>query len=53
MSVTQFSFGDDARVADHARVECLILGKKDKKNYEHSLEVIVQSAEFGQWLEAQ
>ena len=51
--ISQFSFGDDARVADHARVECLILGKEDKKNYEHSLEVIVQSAEFGQWLETQ
>ena len=51
--ISQFSFGDDARVSDHARVECLILGKKDKKNYGHSLEVIVQSAEFGQWLETQ
>ena len=51
--ISQFSFGDDATVSDHARVECLILGKKDKKNYGHSLEVIVQSAEFGQWLETQ
>ena len=51
--ISQFSFGDDARVSDHARVECLILSKKDKKNYGHSLEVIVQSAEFGQWLETQ
>jgi len=52
--ISQFSFGDDARVSDHARVECLILGKKDKEEgYGHSLEVIVQSAEFGHWLETQ
>ena len=51
--ISQFSFGDNTRVSDHARVECLILGKKDKKDYGHSLEVIVQSAEFGQWLETQ
>ena len=51
--ISQFSFGDDARVSDHARVECLILSKKDKKDYGHSLEVIVQSVEFGQWLETQ
>ena len=53
--ISQFTFGDDARVEDHARVECLIIGKKTKKEKEfgHSLEVIIQSAEFGQWLEAQ
>ena len=53
--ISQFTFGDDARVKDHARVECLIIGKKTKKEKEfgHSLEVIIQSAEFGQWLEAQ
>ena len=33
--ISQFSFGNDATVSDHARVECLILGKKDKKNYCH------------------
>ena len=55
--ISQFSFGKkDPTVSDHARVECLMIHKKDKKKAEgasSTLEVIIQSAEFGQWLEVQ
>ena len=55
--ISQFTFGKkDPTVSDHGRVECLMIHKKDKKKAEgaaSTLEVIIQSAEFGQWLETQ
>ncbi len=55
--ISQFSFGKkDPTVSDHGRVECLIIHKKDKKKAEgasSTLEVIIQSAEFGRWLNTQ
>ena len=54
--ISQFSFGIDAQVSDHARVECLIMHEKDKKEEERAsstLEIIIQSAEFGRWLNTQ
>jgi len=50
--ITQFSYGYDARISDHARVECMIMHEKDIKKYgniPNTLEVIIQSEEFGKW----
>ena len=54
--ISQFSFGKDARVSDHARVECLIIHEKDRKKEQgisSTLEILFQTAEFGRWLSNQ
>ena len=55
--ISQFSFGrKDPTISDHGRVECLMIHKEDKKEAEgasSTLEVIIQSAEFGRWLDTQ
>jgi len=54
--ISQFSYGHDARTSDHARVECMIMHEEDIKKYgnlPNTLEVIIQSEEFGKWLQTQ
>ena len=50
--ISQFSYGYDARISDHVRAECSIMHEKDIKKYgniPNTLEVIIQSEEFGKW----
>ena len=54
--ISQFSYGYNARTSDHARVECMMMHKEDIKkhgNIPNTLEVIIQSEEFGKWLQTQ
>lgn len=51
--ISQFSVKPDANASDHTRVECMIVGDKDKKKYGElysTLEVIISSVEFSKWL---
>ena len=53
--ISQFYYGEDGRFSPGARVECLIISKKEQKKYNtlSTLEVIIQyNGEFGRWLES-
>ncbi len=51
--ISQFSATSDANTSDHTRVECMIVSDKDKKihgNLVSTLEVIIATKEFSEWL---
>tara|TARA_B100000767_G_scaffold271640_1_gene297673 strand:+ start:681 stop:1268 length:588 start_codon:yes stop_codon:yes gene_type:complete len=53
--ISQFYYGEDGRFSPGARVECLIISKKEQEKYNtaSTLEVIIQlNAELGRWLES-
>ena len=53
--ISQFYYGEDGRFSPGARVECLIISKKEQEKYNtfSTLEVIIQfNDEFGRWLES-
>jgi hypothetical protein len=54
--ISQFVYGYDGTTSDHARVECVIMHEEDIKKYgsvPDTLEVVIQTKEFGIWLETQ
>ena len=53
--ISQFQFGKEGKYSDHARVECLIISKEERKKYNtfSTLEVIIQYGdEVQRWLES-
>ena len=53
--ISQFEFGKEGKYSDHARVECLIISKEERKKYNtfSTLEVIIQYGdEVQRWLES-
>ncbi len=53
--ISQFYYGEDGRFSPAARVECLIISKKEQEKYNiiSTLDVVIQyNGEFGKWLES-
>ena len=48
--IAQFTFQPEKEISEHIRVECLIPGKKSKKIFPNTLNLVIQSYEFEKWL---